>query len=99
MTDTASTRDLNMAFAAERAGQLDTAQQQRSDVDRRLADGTLIKLGDGRYRVNDPGSWDHGEVLYLQDGQIPPQHGPAHRLPARQEPSRPRHRRPRRHRR
>ena len=75
MTDTASTRDVNTAFAAERAGQLDTAQQHRSDIDRRLTDGTLITLGDGRYRVNDPASWDHGEVLHLQDGQILPQHG------------------------
>jgi phage/plasmid-like protein (TIGR03299 family) len=75
MTDTASTRDVNTAFADERAGQLDAAQQQHSDVDRRLADGTLITLGDGRYRVNDPTSWDHGEILHLQDGQILPQHG------------------------
>jgi len=76
MTSTVSTStDVNQTFAAERAGQIQAAQDRQAEVDGRIADGTLVPLGDGRYRVNDPGSWDNGETLILRDGQILPQHG------------------------
>lgn len=76
MSTTSQPVDVNAAFAAERADQLQAAAAQRGDVDRRVADGTLIALGGGRFRINDPGSWDNGEILIVQnDGQVLPQHG------------------------
>lgn len=33
--------------------------------DQRMRDGKLRDLGNGRFRVTDPGSWDDNEVLYL----------------------------------
>jgi phage/plasmid-like protein (TIGR03299 family) len=62
-------------FAAERAGQLQAATGQNADLARRIADGRLVPVGGGRYRVDDPGSWDDGEVWTLTDGQVRPQHG------------------------
>lgn len=68
--------DVNAAFAAERTDQLQAAATRRADFDRRIAEGKLIALGDGRFRINDPGSWDNGETLIEQsDGQVLPQHG------------------------
>jgi phage/plasmid-like protein (TIGR03299 family) len=68
--------DVNTAFAAERADQLQAATARRAAFDRRVAEGKLVPLGDGRFRINDPGNWDNGEVLIQQnDGQILPQHG------------------------
>ncbi|WP_426513110.1 hypothetical protein ACPPVO_22190 [Dactylosporangium sp. McL0621] len=76
MSTSAQPFDVNAAFAAERADQLQAAAARRADFDTRLADGTLVPLGDGRFRVNDPDSWDNGEILLRQtDGQILPQHG------------------------
>ena len=75
MTNTVAPNDVNQQFAAERAGQIQAAQQQRADTDQRIADGKLVPLGGGRYRVNDPDSWDNGEILILRDGQILPEHG------------------------
>ena len=62
MTNTVSTVDVNARFDAERASQLTAAADRQADLDRRVAEGTLVPLGDGRYRINQPGSWDDGEV-------------------------------------
>ncbi|MFD0855223.1 DUF932 domain-containing protein, partial [Actinomadura adrarensis] len=67
--------DVNTAFADERAQQLQQARDQQADLDRRVTDGTLIPLGGDRYRVNDPNSWDDGEVLHYRNGELLPQHG------------------------
>jgi phage/plasmid-like protein (TIGR03299 family) len=68
--------DVNTAFAAERADQLQAAATRRTDLDTRISDGRLIALGANRYRINDPGSWDNGETLIRQsDGTVTPQHG------------------------
>jgi len=75
MTVTTTTVDVNSAFAAERAGQIQAAADRQADFDARIADGRLVPLGNGRFRVNDPGSYDNGEVLIQQSGQILPQHG------------------------
>jgi phage/plasmid-like protein (TIGR03299 family) len=75
MSDCSPERDVNAAFAAERAGQLQAAAERTADLDRRIAAGTLVPLGDSRYRINNPASWDHGEILRLSDGQLLPQHG------------------------
>ncbi|MEV4416578.1 DUF932 domain-containing protein [Catellatospora sp. NPDC049609] len=70
------TVDVNEAFAGERARQLDAVDRRRADLQARLDAGTLVALGDGRYRVNDPGSWDNGEI-WIQNGSglVVPQHG------------------------
>ncbi|GFJ77460.1 hypothetical protein Phou_016400 [Phytohabitans houttuyneae] len=76
MSDTARPADLNAAFAAERSGQIEAAAARQADFDARIASGKLIAVGGGRFRVNDPDSWDHDEILIQQqDGQILPQHG------------------------
>jgi hypothetical protein len=67
--------DVNEQFAAERAGQLRDAADRQAALERRIAAGTLSPLGDGRYQVTDPNSWDNGEVWAMRDGQIQPQHG------------------------
>ena len=70
-----TTVDVNSAFAAERADQIQAAADRQADFDARVADGRLVPLGNGRFRVNDPGSYDNGEVLIQRGGQILPQHG------------------------
>ena len=75
MSITTEPVDVNAAFAATRADQLQAAATRQADLDRRVADGTLIPLGGNRFRVNDPESWDNAEVLVQQDGQILPEHG------------------------
>ena len=67
--------DVNAAFAAERADQLRVGEAARLDVATRLADGRLQSLGGDRYRIADAGSWDDGEVVTLNAGQLIPQHG------------------------
>lgn len=84
--------DVNQAFAAERRTQIQTArdaEQARIDAaakravafDRRIADGRLVPLGGGQFRVNEPGNWDNGEILTRQVEQttgrvlLLPQHG------------------------
>src|SRR5688500_10812553 len=62
--------DVNAAFAAERTDQIQAATAQQAAFDARVAAGTLLPLGDGRFQVNDPNSWDNGEILIQQDGQI-----------------------------
>jgi len=75
MTNTLPAADLNAAFAAERRGQLQAVVDRQADIAGRIAAGTLVPIGNGRYRVNDPGSWDNGEVWTLQNGEVLPQHG------------------------
>jgi hypothetical protein len=67
--------DVNTAFAAERADQMQAARDAQADIDRRIAEGTLRHLGGNRYEITDPTSWDNGEVLYLSGGRLMPQHG------------------------
>jgi phage/plasmid-like protein (TIGR03299 family) len=67
--------DVNAAFAAERADQIAAAAARQADTDARVAAGRLVPLGGGRFRINDPGSFDDGEVLIQRDGQMLPQHG------------------------
>ncbi|MEV0453781.1 DUF932 domain-containing protein [Catellatospora methionotrophica] len=68
--------DVNEAFAAERAGQLASIDRRRADLQARIDAGKLVALGDGRYRVSDPGSWDNGEIWIQRDnGLVLPQHG------------------------
>lgn len=67
--------DVNEQFAAERARLADTAAAQQADIAARVAAGTLVPLGSGRYRVNDPGSWDNGEIWTVQSGLVQPEHG------------------------
>ncbi len=75
MTTTLPAADRNAAFTAERRGQLRAAADRRADIEARIADGRLVPIGDGRYRVNDPGSFDNGEVWTLTNGEVLPQHG------------------------
>lgn len=66
--------DPNAAFATERREQLASIADRQADLQARIDAGTLVPLGDGKYRVNDPGSWDNGEVWYQSNGLILPQH-------------------------
>ena len=75
MTSTLPAVDVNERFAAERAGQLQAAADRQASFERRIADGKLTPLGDGRYRVTDPNSWDNGEIWTVRGGQVLPQHG------------------------
>jgi len=77
-------QDPNAAFAAERAAQIGnitdrnaSIEQRRADFSRRVATGKVVPLGGNQYRVNDPGSWDDGEVwTQASANDIPmPQHG------------------------
>ena len=68
-------RDVNETFAAERATQIQAARNRQAAFDQRVADGKLVPLGNGRFRVDDPGSFDNGEILTQRDGQILPEHG------------------------
>jgi len=67
--------DVNAQFATERAQQLHATRAAEADLQARLAAGTLIPLGDSRYRVNDPTSLDHGEIWTQRDGLVLPEHG------------------------
>lgn len=70
--------DVNANFDTER-GQLikdietananaDQAREQlQADTASRVAEGKLVSLGGGRFRVNDPGSWDNNEVWTYRD--------------------------------
>jgi len=62
-------QDVNEAFAAERREMLSNTFQAR------VADGRLTSLGNDQYKVNEPGSWDDGEVWTQRGGEILPQHG------------------------
>ncbi len=75
MTNTLPAGDLNARFAAERRDQLQATADRRADIEARIAAGTLVPIGNGRYRVNDPSSFDNGEVWTLTNGEVLPQHG------------------------
>ena len=68
--------DLNEKFHAERSERI-------ADYQERIADGRLRNLGNGRFRVNDPASYDNGEIITLRmvtvNGQamvdVVPNHG------------------------
>jgi phage/plasmid-like protein (TIGR03299 family) len=84
--------DVNEAFATERTQQIaatreaaeyarGAGQRRADDFAQRVADGKMRDLGDGRYVVTDPSSWDNGEVWTLRQDTatgvevILPQHG------------------------
>lgn len=55
----------------DRRAQAGARDAQRQDAwDSRVADGKLIPLGDGLFRVNQPGSWDDGEVFTARQAVI-----------------------------
>lgn len=55
------------ASAADRQQQMDDRQAVRlADWDQRVADGKLIPIGAGKFRVDDPGTWDDREVFTMQ---------------------------------
>lgn len=73
----ATITDRNAEFKAERQRQIDAiynqrasaieaAEKLRTETEKRIADGKLVPLGGDAYRVNDPGSWDNGEVWTLR---------------------------------
>ncbi|MEV7395004.1 hypothetical protein [Streptomyces sp. NPDC091215] len=62
--------DVNQAFAAERAEQMEAAREWESELQNRLAAGTVKRLSDGRYRVLT--GWDAGEILSARGV---PEHG------------------------
>jgi phage/plasmid-like protein (TIGR03299 family) len=70
-----TTVDRNEAFAAERAGQIEAARAATASWDQRVADGKLVPIGNGQFRVSDPGSWDNGEVFTQKNGIAVPQSG------------------------
>ena len=67
--------DVNQSFAAERIAQINRAGDKQAGIDRQVADGKLRNLGNGRYLVTDPGNWDDGEVLTMNQGELLPEHG------------------------
>jgi phage/plasmid-like protein (TIGR03299 family) len=67
--------DVNGQFASQRAQQLRVAADRQARFDARLADGRLVALGGGRFRVAEPGTFDDGEILVRRGGQILPEHG------------------------
>lgn len=68
--------DVNAAFAEERKDQLQRVSDRMADFDRRVAEGKLVPNRGGGWRVNDPGSWDNGEVWFRSSsGLVIPQHG------------------------
>ena len=68
--------DVNASFAAERTSQFEAAAAATAAWDQRVADGKLVPLGNGRFRVNEPGSWDNGEIFMQQaNGIAIPQSG------------------------
>lgn len=73
--------DINESFHQERIGQIAFAESaaeramvaqadQASRFDARVAEGKLKDLGNGRFKVTDPNSYDDGEVLFLRNVNI-----------------------------
>lgn len=56
-------RDAAVSFNASREDQLAAATRA---FENRISSGKLRDLGNGRFQVNDPGSWDNGEVWTMQ---------------------------------
>lgn len=88
-----TTVDVNEAFRQERLsliqglrdGQADAvrrAAEYNRGIEARIADGKLVPIGDGQYRVEEPGSWDNGEVWTYRrmSTQAPPLLLPVHGL-------------------
>ncbi|MFF3867085.1 DUF932 domain-containing protein [Micromonospora sp. NPDC001898] len=67
--------DVNQKFADERAAQINRAVDKQAGIDAQVSAGTLRNLGNGRYLVTDPDSWDNGEVLTMRQGELMPEHG------------------------
>lgn len=86
--------DVNQQFHDERLRQIDYAKtageraaktnaDRVADFDRRVKEGRLTNLGNGDFRVNEPGTFDNGEILRLRlidvagvvQRQILPVHG------------------------
>lgn len=74
---TSTITDRNAEFKAERQRQIDSIYNQRANAieaaeklrestEQRIKDGKLTPLGNGSYRVTDPGSWDNGEVWTMR---------------------------------
>lgn len=63
-------RDVNAEFHAERMGQLATIKDRTAYLESQVAEGTMQKLSDGRYRVLT--GWDRGEIFNVQGM---PEHG------------------------
>lgn len=72
-----STTDVNTQFDTQRADQYQSAVDaaarmtereavRKADWDQRVRDGKLLPLGNGKFRVSEPGSWDDGEVFTEQ---------------------------------
>jgi phage/plasmid-like protein (TIGR03299 family) len=59
-------KDAPRRAAEELERQRDWVQKYNTELDQRVAAGTLIDLGNGRYRINEPGNFDDGEVLARQ---------------------------------
>jgi phage/plasmid-like protein (TIGR03299 family) len=71
---------LTPAQRAEQAAAKDTSAATR--FEQRVAGGTMVNLGNGRYKVNEPGSYDNGEVFQVQRSStdlrtllVMPEHG------------------------
>lgn len=81
-TDTLARVDVNEAFAATRADQLDRIAGAEAQIaaqtdgfDARVANGGMRNLGNGRYQVIEEG-WDKGEIFQVgANGVAMPQHG------------------------
>lgn len=67
------TTDVNTMFLSERLSFIEAlknrdadmqarAEQYNRSIDERIASGRLTPIGGDSYRVDDPGSWDNGEV-------------------------------------
>lgn len=72
-----TTVDVNEGFRAERTALIESLKSGREDavqraadynrkIDDRIASGKLVPIGDNRYRVEEPGSYDNGEVWTYQ---------------------------------
>lgn len=76
------TLDVNQAFADERAVQLGRIEKAAGDLadkqarfDQRVAEGKMRNLGNGRFMVTEPGTWDNGEIFVVgANGLAMPQH-------------------------
>jgi phage/plasmid-like protein (TIGR03299 family) len=70
------TTDVNAGFDTERAAMTERQAGYAEAWQARLDSGKLVSLGNGRFKVNDPGSWDNGEIWNQRtSGIFVPQHG------------------------
>lgn len=59
----AERRELIASLENKRADALERARSYNAKIDERIASGKLVPIGNGQFRVNDPGSWDNNEVF------------------------------------